>query len=140
MAIEVANRTKYRINRPLIERAVKLVLRFAKKSGDVSVVVIGDIAMKKLNYRFRRKKTPTDILSFAEQDSEAPQPGFIGELMVDYEQIKRQAKQFGHSTAWEFIFIVIHGVLHLVGYEDDTETGRHRMEKIGLYLIKKIKI
>jgi probable rRNA maturation factor len=140
MAIEIANQTVHRLRRPPIERAVELVLRFAKRKGNVSVAIVSDAVMKKYNYAFRKKNTPTDILSFAEQDSETPSPDFVGELIIDFDQIKRQAKTFGHSLQWELAFIVIHGTLHLVGYEDETEEGRKEMEKIGYRLIKKMSL
>lgn len=138
MAIEIANKTKERINRPLIERAILGVLRFGKRRGDVSVVIVSDAAMKKLNYSLRGKNKPTDVLSFAESDSESAEPSFIGELVIDMAQIKRQAKQFKHSISWELAFIVIHGCLHLIGYEDETESGRKKMEKLGYMIIEKI--
>ncbi len=140
MAVEIANRTKFRPSRPLIERAVACVLSFSKVKGEVSVVIVNDAAIKILNKQYRGKNKPTDILSFAEGDSELAMPGVIGELVVNYEQIARQAKTFGHSVLWELAFIVIHGTLHLVGYEDETEKGRVEMEKLGEKLIKKLKI
>jgi len=140
MAIEIANQTKHRVNRALIERSVETVLKFGKKKSDVSIVIVGDRVMKTLNHRYRGKNTVTDILSFSEEESESPEAGFIGELIIDLEQINRQAKKFGHTKTTELAFIVIHGMLHLLGYEDESEKGRLEMEKLGYKLLEKMKI
>jgi len=137
MMVEIANQTKININRALIERAVKAVLKFSKRHGLVSVVIVGDMAMKKLNHQYRGKNKPTDVLSFSEADSKFPDSDFIGELVIDLSQIKRQAKTFKHSVSFELAFIVIHGALHLVGYEDETEAGVLEMDRLGNSLIKK---
>lgn len=138
MVIEIANQTKSSINRSLIKRAVTVALKFGKKDGLVSVVLVGDAAMKKLNRYYRNKDAVTDILSFSEADSKFPEQDFIGELVVDWLQIKRQAKIFKHSVSHELAFIVIHGTLHLLGYEDETEQGVILMDRLVNKLIKKI--
>lgn len=138
MLVEIANQTRSTINRSLIERAVKTVLKFGKKSGNVSVVIVGDAAMIKLNKKYRGQAKTTDVLSFAESDSKFPDPDFMGELFICWPQIKRQAKIFKHSIAWELAFIVIHGTLHLLAYEDDTTAGALAMDRLGNNLIKKI--
>jgi len=138
MAVEIINRTRNRINRQLITRSVEAVLAFKKIKGDVSIAIIGDTAMRRLNKKFRAKDKPTDILSFVEKESESPLPGFIGELFIDLEQIKRQSKVFKTGVTWELAFITIHGALHLLGYEDETEPGRIEMELLGNKIIKKV--
>lgn len=140
MVIEIANQTKSAINRSLIERAVEIVLKFGKQKGSVSIVIVSDKVMQKLNKQYRGKDSPTDVLSFAEVDSQFPEADFIGELVIDFKQIKKQAKVFKHSIAFELAFIVIHGMLHLIGYEDETAKGVIEMNRLGNNLIKKITI
>lgn len=138
MEIEIVNKTNLKFNRSLIRRAVKTVLGFGRIKGLVSIVIVGDAEMKRLNYKYRKKNKVTDILSFREQDGKFPETGFVGELIIDFLQIKRQAKTFKNSIAYELAYIVIHGMLHLLGYEDETEKGRLKMEQLGNKLIKKI--
>ncbi len=138
MAIEITKLIKGSINKTLVTRAIETTLRFGKIRGDVSIVFVGDARIKTLNHHYRKKNTVTDILSFREAETEMPTKGFVGELVIDYAQIKRQAKKFSHSVHFELAFIVIHGTLHLLGYEDDTEKGRKLMERLGLELIKKV--
>ncbi len=136
MAVEITNKTKQTLKKALIIKAVECALAFKKRRGDVSVVFVGDAAIRTLNRQYRKKDYVTDILSFAED----LKGDFIGELIIDYKQIERQAKRFEHSVSWELAFIVIHGTLHLLGYEDETEKGRKTMEKLGYQLIKKIAV
>ncbi len=138
MAVEITNRTRRALKVSLITKAVETTLRFGKIKGDVSVVIVGDTTIRGLNKIYRKKDKITDILSFREAEAPMPMRGFVGELIVDYAQIKRQSVQFKHSVSWELAFIVIHGTLHLIGYEDDTERGRVLMEKLGYQLIKKL--
>lgn len=138
MAVEITNRTRSTQQVSLITKAVETTLKFGKTKGDVSVVIVGDATIRRLNKIYRKKDKVTDILSFREAEAEMPMRGFVGELIVDSLQIKRQAAKFKHSVSWEMAFIIIHGTLHLLGYEDDTERGRALMEKLGYQLIKKI--
>ncbi len=136
MAVEITNKTHKVLKKALITQAVESTLAFKKRRGDVSVVFVGDAAIQRLNRQYRKKDYVTDILSFAEDTKS----DFVGELIIDFKQIERQAKQYGHSISWELVFILIHGTLHLLGYEDETEKGRKTMEKLGYQLIKKIAV
>ena len=138
MEVTVTNTTRERINVGLIKRAALATLTFKRSKGDVSVVVIGDQRMKTLNFRYRGRNTVTDVLSFTEVEAEIQEKHFLGEIFIDYQVIKRQAKKFSPSLTYEWAFIVIHGVLHLLGYEDDTKAGAEKMEKLGQTIIKKV--
>jgi probable rRNA maturation factor len=93
----------------------------------VSIVFVGDTTMHKLNKQLRGKDRPTDVLSFRETDSDYPDQNFLGEVMIDYQQIKRQAK---HGVQNELIFILVHGLLHLRGYNDDTDQQAAVMDRL----------
>ncbi len=138
MAVSFVNETKRRVSKALIDRAVEATLAHRRKKGDVSVVIVGDAAMQHLNKTYRGYDKVTDVLSFTEAESAVPEKGFLGELIVDYAQIVRQAKRFAPSVDWELAFIVIHGTLHLLGYDDVTEAGRLEMEKLGHRIIKQL--
>ncbi|OGF24163.1 rRNA maturation RNase YbeY [Candidatus Falkowbacteria bacterium RIFCSPLOWO2_12_FULL_45_13] len=148
MMIEINNRTYHKINLNLVKRLVNKFARAYKvEQKEISIAFIGDAEIKKLNRAYRQKDEPTDILSFAplnnaESDvtGQAGEDNFLGELVIDYSQIKRQAGQFDHSARQEMIFILVHGLLHLVGYDDKTERGRKQMIKLGEKFIKKLKI
>jgi len=80
-------------------------------------------AMARLNRRYRRKNSPTDVLSF-----EAPAPfqrhGHLGELIICLPVLKRQARELGHSPERELEVLIVHGVLHLLGMEHESVDAR----------------
>lgn len=134
MKIEINNRTKQKINFGPVKKITKAFARKYKLGRkEISLAVIGDAAMKKLNRGYRGQNKPTDVLSFNGEGD------FLGEIIIDYAQIKRQARQSGLSAEAEFIFILTHGLLHLIGYDDKTEAGRLRMIRLGEEFIKNFK-
>lgn len=108
----------------------------AKVQVDFSIV--DDQCMIRLNSQWFNKENPTDVISFpmnqndADTGHEDPMllPKLAGEIVVDEDEIKRNAEKFGVSFEQELARVVAHGVLHLYGYEDDTEEGRQAMKII----------
>lgn len=131
--VEVNNRTRDKIDLVLVKRAAKKFLKFHKKGrGELSIAFIGDKAIRKLNKSYRKIDRITDVLTFAGDGD------FLGEIIIDYKQIKRQAKREGHPAKKELIFILTHGLLHLVGFNDKTEKGRLGMIRKGEEFIKNL--
>lgn len=96
------------------ELTKKKVLSSEKKSLEVSLVFLNENDAKKLNWNYRCKDYPTDILSFNSDD-----PTSMGELVLCPQVISRQAKEHGLSLDDELGYIVLHGVLHLLGYDHE---------------------
>lgn len=141
MQVEVYNKTKAQINLALVEDVTKAFLKYYKKSKlEVVVVFIGDKEMQSMNKAYRHKDKVTDVLSFTESDNDEPQPGLLGQIFIDYQQIKRQAKEFSQTDQEELVFILVHGLLHLLGYDDRTEEEAQVMEDLGKAFIKKLKL
>jgi probable rRNA maturation factor len=89
--------------------------------GTVNVLVTSSAEMKSLNGRFRKLDKPTDVLSF-EADEHAPKQ-LAGEIAICGEIAAQNARRLGHSTADEVKILVLHGVLHLCGYDHETDGG-----------------
>jgi probable rRNA maturation factor len=89
-----------------------------KKAGDVSILVCGDARMRSLNRRYLRKDRPTDVLSFP-----AGEAGLLGDIAIDLPCAVRQARSLGHSTRREVQILLAHALLHLVGYDHETDDG-----------------
>lgn len=135
MQLEINNTTKNKINKKILAQAA-LIFDKNFKIGDkaVSVAIVGDTAIKNLNKKYRNKDNITDVLSFSgDKNSE-----MFGEIIICYSQIKRQAKKLNVSVRDELIFIFIHGLLHLAGYDDNTKKGWQEMEEIGSRLCKSV--
>lgn len=133
MPVEINNKTKAKIDLNLVKKTVEKFLKFYKiKNKEVSIAFIGDAAIKKINNKYRKINAPTDILSFEGEDN------FLGEILINYGQIKKQAKEYGLNARQELLFILVHGLFHLIGYDDKSEKGAKEMEKLGTEFIKKL--
>lgn len=95
----------------------------ASARGDVSIAVVSDRRMRALNRQFRGKDAATDVLSFPATHM----PGvssFLGDIVIASGVASRQAREAGHSVATELKVLALHGLLHLLGYDHDTDDGK----------------
>jgi probable rRNA maturation factor len=105
-------------------------------AAEVSILLTDDEFVHDLNLRYRGYDKPTDVLSFALRDTVpnapcAPKlPGLqdpLGDVIISVETAARQAAAHGVSLSHELSLLTVHGILHLLGHEDDTEEGAERM-------------
>lgn len=82
----------------------------------VNVVLIDDENMKQYNHDFRKIDKTTDVLSFVDGES-MDDLVHLGDILISFEAVKKQAQEYGHSIKREFSFLVTHGFLHLLGYD-----------------------
>jgi probable rRNA maturation factor len=99
----------------------------AQRAG-LSVLLCGDRRMRTLNARWRGKDRPTDVLSFpafepAASRAAARRGTFLGDLVIDVPHAARQARRRGHSLGREVQILLAHGLLHLLGYDHETDGG-----------------
>ena len=95
----------------------------ASARGDVSIAVVSDRRMRALNRQFRGKDLATDVLSFPATHM----PGvssFLGDVVIASGVATRQARQAGHPVTTELKVLALHGLLHLLGYDHDTDGGK----------------
>ncbi len=81
--------------------------------------------MRALNRRFRGQVRATDVLAFPlhEHSSASAGNGYLGDVVISLEMARRQARRLGHSLAREVQLLILHGVLHLLGYDHETDRG-----------------
>lgn len=99
---------------------------------DMAVVITDDEAIRALNRDFRGMDVPTDVLAFGE---EAPgpfvmapgEPMYLGDVVISLEQAEAQAQEQGHSLKDELRLLLVHGILHLLGYDHATEEDKNEM-------------
>jgi probable rRNA maturation factor len=106
---------------------VAKVCEQVRLAGVVTVLVTSSKEMRALNSRFRGKPQPTDVLSF-------PGPAFVdsfaGDVAVSADIAAQNARAMGHSTALEVKILVLHGILHLAGYDHESDQGdMNRLEQ-----------
>ena len=97
--------------------------------GGVSVLITGNSSMRGLNARFRGKNRPTDVLSFP---AAASANGFVGDIAVSLDVAVANARLLGHSVADEIRILILHGILHLAGYDHESDQGEMAKEEIAL--------
>jgi len=96
--------------------------RAAGLRGKVNVLLTSSAEMKSLNRRFRGKDKPTDVLSFPAEPKAQKQ--FAGEIAISAEIAVQNARRLGHSPAQEVKILVLHGILHLRGYDHECDNGQ----------------
>lgn len=101
-------------------------MRLEAVAGDpeISVVLCDDLFIRDLNARWRGKDKPTDVLSFAQEDD----PALLGDIVISLETATRQAEAAGWSLENEVALLGTHGLLHLLGYDDETQAGAWEMQ------------
>ncbi|PIT87267.1 MAG: rRNA maturation RNase YbeY [Candidatus Magasanikbacteria bacterium CG10_big_fil_rev_8_21_14_0_10_40_10] len=104
-------------NSEIIKIAKQTAKQEPKLSGRVEIKVIGEEEMKELNRQYRRIDQPTDVLSFAWQEDKIIPSALLGQIYICYPVVLAQAQDSQTSVNKEFSLILIHGLLHLVGYD-----------------------
>jgi probable rRNA maturation factor len=104
-----------------------LCKRFAVRQGEVSIVIVDDKTIKKINKQFLGRSSVTDVISFDLSDKKTDR---IYEFIVYAQLAKRHAKKLSHSAEAELVLYVIHGFLHNVGYDDMKQADARRMHKM----------
>lgn len=109
----------------LMEKIVQELLREEglDVSWEVSIVIVDDEEIQKLNRDYRGKDTPTDVLSFPLQEGDfvvSEGDNLLGDIVISLETALRQAEDYGHSLEREVGFLTAHGMLHLLGYSHET--------------------
>lgn len=102
-------------------RAICAALGIRRKSG--SIVFVDDDQIHHLNKTYRNKNKPTDVLAFAMQEGEfvGVSPDVLGDVVVSVPTAAKQATRAGHPLMEEVTMLVVHGLLHLLGWDHDTE-------------------
>ena len=113
-----------------IQRFARQAQTLAKVQGEVDVMVSGNQRLRELNRRFRRKNKPTDVLSF-------PRPSG-GDIAISAQIARDNARLYGHSMAEELKILVLHGMLHLAGYDHESDNGR--MARVEARLRARLKL
>jgi probable rRNA maturation factor len=107
----------------------------------LSVLFVGDRAMRTLNRRYRGKDKTTDVLSFSLREGAFPhvQPDVLGDIVIAVPTAARQAAEREHSLGSEIEFLLVHGLLHLLGYDHERGNDEaRRMKRRELQLRKRI--
>ena len=150
IAIQVAHRFRDEVDEESLYRVAAEVLwqEEVAEETELSLIITDDEAVRELNRRFRGVDAPTDVLAFGsvlgpedqgygtkcagaeEHFVSAPEsPPYLGDVVISYQRALAQAEELGHAVAEELKLLVIHGVLHLLGYDHQEEAAAQKMRE-----------
>jgi len=125
ISVIIAEQYKVFLTEKFIEDVVHLTLTDQKmdiKKNDLSVVIDSDEVLKELNQQYRGLDQPTDVLSFSANDLDLETGhNILGDIVISYPQAEKQAVDANHTVNKEIQLLIIHGVLHLLGYDHSNE-------------------
>ena len=115
------------------------------ENSELSVTLTNDEKIHWLNKTYRGIDRPTDVLSFAFRESDEPEifgetVDVLGDIIISVERAQAQAEEFGHSFLREIIFLEVHGLLHLLGYDHIEDADRIEMEAEQDFVMAELKI
>lgn len=103
------------VSHSALQRFAGRAQKLARVNGEVAVLITSRARVRALNRRFRRKDKPTDVLSFSRPQG--------GDIAICAEIARQNATRLGHSVGDEIKVLVLHGMLHLAGYDHETDSG-----------------
>jgi rRNA maturation RNase YbeY len=116
----------------LVER---VLIEMGERSAEVGLVLTGDAEIRRLNRRYRGINQPTDVLAFALREDPfflypmGLHPHLLGDVVISVPTARRQATEQGHSLEQEIVALMIHGLLHLMGYDHERSQAAARAMK-----------
>ena len=129
-----------------LNRAAEVVGKvYGVENSEVSITLTDDENIHALNKKYRGIDRATDVLSFAFRESDEPEIlnaefETLGEIIISVERAKVQSEEFGHSLLREIIFLEVHGLLHLLGYDHIDDADRIEMEAEQKFIMDKLGI
>lgn len=109
-----------------------------RDSDELSIVLVDDATIAELNATYRGKNGPTDVLSFAMNEGQwgDVNPSVLGDIVISIPTALRQAIAANHSLLEEVVMLLAHGLLHLLGYDHQTDAEDHEMTKQTKQLVR----
>ncbi|OGQ80478.1 MAG: rRNA maturation RNase YbeY [Deltaproteobacteria bacterium RIFCSPLOWO2_12_FULL_60_19] len=137
MTVDVLKRVAGRkVSAANVKRTAQKILRLVgQNNAELSLALVGNDEIRELNRKYRNKPTPTDVLSFPADESAGLHARLLGDVIISVEQAEIQAKQARRTLEAEVEWLLIHGILHLLGYDHERSA---KEAKIMRALEKKI--
>ncbi len=133
--IEINNQTTFAALDFFLKKVANYCLKKLAIKKSVSIVLVKDKKIQELNKIYRRKNKVTDVLSFGDWNDQE----FLGEIIICLPQAKRQAKKYNTSLEQELTRLLVHGILHLSGFDhEQSKLKEKKMFKLQEEIIEKI--
>ena len=115
------------------EDLIKKIAKLFKDKKSLSLIIVNDKQMRDINFQYRDLDKTTDVLSFPDTEED-----YLGDIFISLDKVKLQAVEYEHSEMEEFARLLIHGILHLVGYDHIKDEDHEVMVKKEEELLKKL--
>ncbi|HEX6791045.1 MAG TPA: rRNA maturation RNase YbeY [Candidatus Krumholzibacteria bacterium] len=120
-------------------RASRAAASIPPRTAVVNLIVTGDRDLRRLNRRYRGKDKPTDVLSFSYLDGSRRAAGDVaGDVFVSHQTLARDARGLGVPPAHLALRIVVHGCLHVIGYDHENDADAQRMERRERAVLRRV--
>jgi probable rRNA maturation factor len=129
--IDIENNTSFDLNTSLLED-----ITASLSSKDIELIIVNNDEIQKLNKEHRNIDKATDVLSFPLEFDIPNMP--LGSIVISLDFVEKKAKEYGHTKEEEFSLLFIHGLLHLLGFDHEIDSGEHREKEEEL--IKKFNL
>lgn len=128
LEVYLSNQSNIRVELPVLKKmAVHVLKNERRERAELSITLVKSEVIRELNNRYRGVDVPTDVLAFNLEDE--GEDRIWGEIIIAPEIAGRQAKEYGTSFDRELKLLLTHGILHLLGYDHDTESSAELMER-----------
>lgn len=136
LSVDIKNKTAFKISKKIFLEILNRLKKKVKTSGNISLALVGEREIRKLNKNYRHKDKATDVLSFPTFEGEIVPGGVMGELgdiVISPAVIK---KKFGREYGKRLRHLFLHGTLHLLGYDHQKNKEAEKMEKLEMEILK----
>ena len=121
MSIGIFNKKEEKIDKSFVRKVVKHTLKkMEAEKSEVNIIFVGLEEIHEINKTYRNVDRPTDVISFALEDTEdvtVYEERVLGDIYICLDKVHEQAKEYGHTEIREMAFLIVHGLLHLLGYD-----------------------
>lgn len=125
---------------PFVRFAERVLAATGEAASELSIQLVGDDRMRSLNRVFRKRDKTTDVLAFAMREGRSPDSSLLGDVVISIPTARRQAREAGHSVDEEIAALLIHGVLHLCGYDHErSQSEARRMFRREQAILKSVR-
>lgn len=137
MEIDIVTKSKkWEGKEILVKKLTKKIIPHLKiKAEEVSISLVSDAQMKKINFQFRDKNKPTNVLSFPAFDEV-----FLGDIVIAFETLERESKEQNKTFSDHLTHLILHSILHLLGYDHEEEKDAKKMERLEMKILQQLGI
>jgi probable rRNA maturation factor len=134
--------SQYRISKKRIKQTAQVILNaLGFPDGEISILIVDDLQMEKLNRQYLHRRGPTNVMAFPMRAGEFAHlsPQLLGDVVISMDTAAREAKSSGMQLEARFNELLVHGILHLGGYDHEkSKPDARRMEAKSHELLKNI--